>query len=115
LKKIVTILFAIALYAPQVGQILSYSQCVLANANSINSLVTCGCSIPDDENNEGKIAHQNHTHSTLKADWKFIIHTFNFDIPKYFVVTNAKHFAINVPIQLPQYFASIFHPPAIVV
>lgn len=74
MKKLFTILFALSLYAPQVSQLLAFSECSFTAITKEDQKI-CDCLLTSTSNkftNESPVLPDKHEHHQLKGDWKFV-------------------------------------------
>lgn len=111
MQKLITILLCFALYAPNVAQLISYSECSMS-ATSNSEQKICDCLL------EKTIANNNypvdkHEHHIIKADWQYII-TPKFNFTEHFIAINNLQHSTNYLLQVPICIGNkIFHPPAV--
>lgn len=112
MKKIITILLAISLYAPQIGSILLYTQCslevILKQENRL-----CDCELkPIQPPIANGLSFPGQQHELKqKTDWKYIVgNEHSADI---FITSNPIQFFAANNILCSGFVATVFHPPAI--
>lgn len=110
MHKLLTILLAFALYAPQTASLLAFSECKVAAI--LNAKPDCDCKINTlpQQNNTSNLPDK-HKEIVQRTDWKYVVENkftnsiFNTaTVANSFQLYHSPHYSLLIS-------KSIFHPP----
>ena len=72
MNKLLAILLSIALYAPHIANILSYTECMVVAASTISEKQSCGCNLNNNTNQNDRYGTLPHKQNKIdfKTDWQ---------------------------------------------
>lgn len=110
MKKFVTILLVVALYAPVCVQIATYTQCRVSAASDAEKGI-CDCMLQKDNTSNTPI--DKHDHRIIKVDWQYeVTSLFHINRDTEIIESLQKHQSFYL-LQIPTpHTGNIFHPPA---
>lgn len=110
MQKIITILLAFALYAPDISSVLAYSECELIT--KLNSKTDCDCKLtttPQQNNTQG--LPDKHKEIVQKTDWKFTVNNIYQTTIHDEGIANKAFQLYQSPYNSLLTANSVFHPP----